>query len=200
MTDMDLYQRDTAVVAGIEKLRFFPLAVVDGQGCWLTEDSGRRLLDLSASWTASGLGHGHPAVTEAVTSALRRAPGASVLSAAHPDAVGLAEDLLSVVPGPADRRVYLGHSGSDANDVALRACRLASGKHRVVAFQHGYHGGVGLAMGVSGVHVDHFRCRDRRRRADSRAGDRGCPGWCGDGRGCGSFCRLVKAGGDEHGR
>lgn len=154
MTDMNLYQRDTAAVAGIEKLRFFPLAVVDGQGCWLTEDSGRRLLDLSASWTASGLGHGHPAVTEAVTSALRRAPGASVLSAAHPDAVGLAEDLLAIVPGPADRRVYLGHSGSDANDVALRACRLASGKRRVVAFQHGYHGGVGLAMGVSGVHVD----------------------------------------------
>jgi 4-aminobutyrate aminotransferase len=154
MTDMNLYQRDTAAIAGIEKLRFFPLAVVDGQGCWLTEEGGRRLLDLSASWTASGLGHGHPAVTEAVTSALRRAPGASVLSAAHPDAVGLAEDLLAIVPGPADRRVYLGHSGSDANDVALRACRLASGKRRVVAFQHGYHGGVGLAMGVSGVHVE----------------------------------------------
>jgi 4-aminobutyrate aminotransferase len=154
MADMNLYQRDTAAVAGIEKLRFFPLAVVDGQGCWLTEEGGRRLLDLSASWTASGLGHGHSAVTEAVTSALRRSPGASVLSAAHPDAVGLAEDLLAVVPGPADRRVYLGHSGSDANDVALRACRLVSGKRRVVAFQHGYHGGVGLAMGVSGVHVE----------------------------------------------
>jgi 4-aminobutyrate aminotransferase len=33
--------------------------------------------------------------------------------------------------------------------VALRACRLASGKRKVVAFAHGYHGGIGLAMEVS---------------------------------------------------
>jgi 4-aminobutyrate aminotransferase len=36
---------------------------------------------------------------------------------------------------------------------ALRACRLASGKRKVVAFAHGYHGGIGLAMEVSGVHI-----------------------------------------------
>lgn len=151
---MNLYQRDTAAIAGVERLRFFPLAVVGGEDCWLVEEGGRRLLDLSASWTASGLGHGHPAVTDAVAAALRRAPGASALSAAHPDSVRLAEDLLDAVPGSGDRRVYLGHSGSDANDVALRSCRHATGKRRVVAFENSYHGGLGLAMGVSGVHVD----------------------------------------------
>jgi 4-aminobutyrate aminotransferase len=151
---MSLYERDTAALAGVEKLRFFPLAVTRGEGCWLVEEDGRRLLDLSASWTASGLGHGHPAITDAVTRALRQAPGASALSAAHPDSVRLAEDLLDAVPGGGDRRVYLGHAGSDANDVALRACRHATGKQRVLAFEHSYHGGVGLAMGVSGVHVD----------------------------------------------
>lgn len=151
---MNLYQRDTAALAGVEKLRFFPLAVIKGEGCWLIEENGRRLLDLSASWTASGLGHGHPAITDAVTNALRHAPGSSALSAAHPDSVRLAEDLLDATPGGGDRRVYLGHAGSDANDVALRACRHATGKQRVLAFEHSYHGGVGLAMGVSGVHVD----------------------------------------------
>ncbi len=59
-----------------------------------------------------------------------------------------------MVPGPGDRRVYLGHAGSDANDVALRACRHATGRRRVVTFEHSYHGGIGLAMGVSGVHVE----------------------------------------------
>jgi 4-aminobutyrate aminotransferase len=70
------------------------------------------------------------------------------------DSVGLAEDLLALVPGSGERRVYLGHAGSDANDVALRACRHATGRRTVVAFEHSYHGGVGVAMGVSGVHVD----------------------------------------------
>lgn len=149
-----LYERDQAALAGIQKLRFFPLEVSEGYGSTLTEVGGRRLLDLSATWAVCGLGHGHPAVTEAVTRALQRPPGAGGSSAVHPDSVGLAEDLLEMVPGQGDRRVYLGHAGSDANDVVLRACRHATGKRRVVTFEHSYHGGIGLAMGVSGVHVE----------------------------------------------
>ena len=41
---------------------------------WSTPD-GRELLDLSATWTASGLGHGHPAIVEAVSRAVRTRPG-----------------------------------------------------------------------------------------------------------------------------
>ncbi|MCV7287958.1 aspartate aminotransferase family protein [Mycolicibacterium wolinskyi] len=149
-----LYERDEAVIAGVEKLRFFPLEVVSGHGCTLITPDGRELLDLSATWTASGLGHGHPAVADAVSRAVRTAPGAGGLAAVHPDSVGLAEDLLALVPGTGERRVYLGHAGSDANDVALRACRHATGRRTVLAFEHSYHGGVGVAMGVSGVHVD----------------------------------------------
>jgi 4-aminobutyrate aminotransferase len=149
-----LTERDCRAVAGIEKLRFFPLEVVAGEGSWLIEPDGRRLLDLSATWAASGLGHGHPAVTKAICEAAKHPPGAGALSAVHPDSVGLAEDLLALVPGTGERRVYLGHAGSDACDVALRACRRATGRPRVIAFEHSYHGGVGVAMGVSGVHVD----------------------------------------------
>ncbi|MER6529553.1 aminotransferase class III-fold pyridoxal phosphate-dependent enzyme [Streptomyces sp. NPDC001508] len=155
MTDVPtLAERDARVIAGVEKLRFFPLEVEAGEGCWLIEPGGRRLLDLSATWTASGLGHGHPALTDAIARAARRPGGAGILSAVHPESVGLAEDLLALVPGSGDRRVYLGHAGSDACDVVLRACRHATGRSRIVAFEHGYHGGVGVAMGVSGVHVD----------------------------------------------
>lgn len=149
-----LTERDAASIAGIEKLRFFPLEVVSGHGSHLVTPEGRDLLDLSATWTACGLGHGHPAVTAAVTAALRHPPGAGGLSAVHPDSVGLAEDLLALVPGAGERRVYLGHAGTDANDVVLRACRHATGRSRVLAFEHGYHGGLGLAMGASGVHVE----------------------------------------------
>jgi len=150
----DLTARDAAALAGIEKLRFFPLEVISGFGSWLTEPDGRRLLDLSATWTACGLGHGDPRVRDAIVRATQNPPGAGGLSAVHPDSVGLAEDLLALTPGDGDRRVYLGHAGSDANDVALRACRSATGNHRIIAFEHSYHGGVGVAMGMSGVHVD----------------------------------------------
>jgi len=151
---MSWYERDQASLVAAQKLRFFPLEVESGEGSHLVEPGGRRLLDLSASWSASGLGHGHPAIASAVSAVLRSAPGAGAISAAHPEAVQLAEELLAVVPGSGDRRVYLGHAGSDANDVALRACRHATGRRRIVSFEHSYHGGLGLAQGISGVQVD----------------------------------------------
>jgi 4-aminobutyrate aminotransferase len=150
----DLYTRDLKAVAGIEKLRFFPLAVESGHGCTLVEAGGRELLDLTATWTASGLGHGHPRVVEAMVRAAQNPPGAGGLSAVHPDSVGLAEELLAIVPGGGDRRVYLGHAGSDACDVVIRALRFATGKKRIVGFHHSYHGGIGVAMAASGVHVE----------------------------------------------
>jgi 4-aminobutyrate aminotransferase len=149
-----LIQRDDRVIAGIEKLRFFPLAVVAGQGCWLTEAGGRPLLDLSASWAANGLGHGHPAIVDAVTAAIATAPGASCLSAVHPGMVDLAETLLELVPGCAERSVYLGLTGTDANEAAVAACRHGTGRRRVIAFAGGYHGGFGVAKQLSGVHID----------------------------------------------
>lgn len=156
-----LYQRDLAAVAGIEKLRFFPLAIESGKGAWLTEVGGRRLLDCTATWTACGLGHGHPRVTEAIIRAAQSPAGAGGGAACHPDSVGFAEELLALVPGHGDRRVYIGHAGTDANDVVLRACRQNMGRRKVVAFKHGYHGGMGTAMHVSGVHIEAGVAPDR---------------------------------------
>ncbi|MCA0042498.1 aspartate aminotransferase family protein [Celeribacter litoreus] len=153
-TAQDLLARDAAAVAGIEKLRFFPIALESGKGSWLTEVGGRKLLDLSATWTACGLGHGHPKIIEAMTRAAQSPAGAGGLSATHPDSVGFAEELLALTPGEGERRVYFGHAGTDANEVIFRAARMATGKRRIVTFKLGYHGGIGISMGVSGVHID----------------------------------------------
>ena len=122
----ELLERDRVAVAGIEKLRFFPIAVESGKGSWLTEVGGRKLLDLSSTWTACGLGHGHPALVEAMTKAAQSPAGAGGLSAVHPDSVGFAEELLAFTPGEGDRRVYFGHAGTDANDVVFRPFYSAS--------------------------------------------------------------------------
>jgi len=150
---LDLLTRDAASVAGVEKLRFYPLVVESGTGTVLTEPGGRKLLDFSSSWTAGGLGYGNPTVTKAIIEAATNPPGFGGISAIHPDLVKFAELLISIVPGESNRRVYIGITGSDANDVALRACKVNTGKSRVVTFENSYHGGVGFAMGVSGVHV-----------------------------------------------
>ena len=46
----NLIDRDAKFIAEIEKIRFFPVAPIGGDGCYIIEENGRRLLDFSGSW------------------------------------------------------------------------------------------------------------------------------------------------------
>lgn len=148
--NLTLGERDDAAIAGIQKLRFNPLAARGGRGSYLSADDGRAILDLSASATAASLGYGHPAVIEAVTKAMADMAGASLLMYPNEPAAALAEALLETMPGDAERRVWYGHSGSDANDAASRVLEAATGRHRFISFIGSYHGGVAGSMSISG--------------------------------------------------
>ena len=150
LSNDSLSQRDAAVIADIQKLRFNPLAARGGKGSYLVSEDGRRILDLSASATAASLGYAHPAVTEAVTRALTDMAGASLLMYPNEPAAALAEALLQVTPGEGERRVWFGHSGSDANDAAARVIEAATGRPRFISFIGSYHGGVAGSMAISG--------------------------------------------------
>ena len=145
-----LYARDVASVAGLQKLRFFPQAVVGGKGAVLRSDDGRALIDLSAAWGAASLGYGHPALVAAVSAAVADPAGASVLSAANAPATALAERLIASFPSDQPQKVWLGHSGSDANEAAIRAVRRATGRQGIIGFVGAYHGCTLGTMAVSG--------------------------------------------------
>ena len=147
---MNGYERDAATLASLQKLRFFPQSVVGGQGARLRADDGRDLIDLSGAWGAASLGYGHPALVAAVTRAVADPAGASVLSSANRAATALGERLLGLFPSDRPQKVWLGHSGSDANECALRAAREATGRQGVIAFRGAYHGGTMGSMSVSG--------------------------------------------------
>jgi 4-aminobutyrate aminotransferase len=147
---LSLLERDAKAIAHIGRLRFSPVSVIGGRGSRLIEEGGRELLDLSSSWGAASLGYAHPAVTEAVTAACADMAGASLLSFPNENAVALAEELLRLTPGWGERRVWFGHSGSDANDCALRAVSAATGRSRFISFIGSYHGNLSGSMSVSG--------------------------------------------------
>lgn len=145
-----ILERDAKAIGNVGRLRFSPIAVAGGQGCYLRDEDGRQILDLSASCGPAVIGYSHPAVVEAVTRAVSDMAGASQLLYPNGEAVKLAERLIASVPGTAERRAWFGHSGSDANDAAVRILANATGRARFISFIGSYHGGVSGSMAVSG--------------------------------------------------
>src|ERR1700723_1032899 len=147
---LTLREREARVIADIARLRFSPVSLVGGRGSRLIEEGGRELLDFGASFGPAILGHGHPAMVEAVTAAVSNMGGGSLSAYANENAVALAEDLLRVTPGRGERRVWFGHSGSDANDCAMRVVQAATGRPRFISFIGSYHGNLSGSISISG--------------------------------------------------
>jgi 4-aminobutyrate aminotransferase len=145
-----LRERDAQVIADIARLRFSPLSLIGGRGNRLIEEGGRELLDLSASFGPAILGYSHPAITRAVSDSCASMAGASLLAYPNEPAVALAEELLRITPGRGERRVWFGHSGSDANDCAMRVVQAATGRSRFISFIGSYHGNLSGSMSISG--------------------------------------------------
>jgi glutamate-1-semialdehyde 2,1-aminomutase len=125
-----------------------PFFVSTGEGAYLVDADGRRLVDWVQSWGATILGHAHPAVVEAVSRAAARG---TTFGAPTEAEVLLAERICSAVAGC--EMVRLVSSGTEAAMTAIRVARAATGRDRIVKFAGCYHGHSDalLAAGGSGV-------------------------------------------------
>lgn len=122
------------------------LALSGGQGVVLTDADGRRYLDLLGGIAVNALGHGHPAVVEAVQRQLTTLGHVSNLYASEPP-VALAEALLSRLGH--DGRVFLCNSGTEANEAAFKIARR-TGRPKIIAAQNGFHGRTMGALALTG--------------------------------------------------
>jgi 4-aminobutyrate aminotransferase-like enzyme len=128
-------RREATVGALLTNLTYDePVHVVGGDGVWLIDDAGRRLLD--AYNNVPVVGHCHPRVTEAVVRQTRTLnTHARYL---YEPLVELAERLLATMPGL--DTVMLVNSGSEANDVAWRIAAGVTGNRGAAVTEHAYHG------------------------------------------------------------
>ncbi len=125
-----------------------PYFVTRGEGAYVWDADGNRLLDYVQSYGASILGHAHPAVVRAVSEA---AAAGTTFGAPTVGEVRLAEAICDRVEGC--EQVRLVSSGTEAAMSAIRTARGFTGRSRIVKFAGCYHGhsdGL-LAGGGSGV-------------------------------------------------
>jgi 4-aminobutyrate aminotransferase-like enzyme/aminoglycoside phosphotransferase (APT) family kinase protein len=112
-----------------------PVHLVRGEGVWLFDPDDRRYLDCYNNVPA--VGHSHPQVVQAMTQQQRLL--ATHSRYLHEAVVELAEQLQATLPPGLDA-VMVVNSGSEANDLAWRIARAATGRAGAVVTACAYHG------------------------------------------------------------
>ena len=97
-----------------------PISFARGEGAWLYDDQGKQYLDALSGIAVCGLGHCHPAVTEAVCKQAGTLVHTSNLFGI--DKQGELADRLSAVSGM--DTAFFSNSGAEANEAAIKLARL----------------------------------------------------------------------------
>ena len=142
-TNQGLFERAQRVIPGgvNSPVRAFravggtPRFIARAQGPYMWDAEGQRYIDYIGSWGPMILGHGHPAVLEAVLKAAR--DGFS-FGAPTEREIELAEAIIALVPSV--EQVRLVSSGTEAAMSAIRLARGATGRSKLIKFEGCYHG------------------------------------------------------------
>ena len=145
MTDrnQDLFDRAKSLIPGgvNSPVRAFravggtPRFVQRAQGAYFWDANGQKYIDYIGSWGPMILGHGHPAVVEAVQKAVL--DGFSYGAPTERE-VELAEEIVKLVPSI--DMVRLVSSGTEAGMSTIRLARGATGRKKIIKFEGCYHG------------------------------------------------------------
>lgn len=125
-----------------------PLTVVSASGTEITTADGQVLLDLYGGHAVTPLGHGHPELTEALSTAHRTLDFYS--NSLH---LPVQEEAARAVLGDSAHlsRVHFVNSGTEANESALHLARRITGRETVVSLESGFHGRTLASLTATGI-------------------------------------------------
>ena len=138
-----------------------PVTFVRGDGAELWDDRGQRYLDFLCGLAVTGLGHAHPAVTEAVAHQAATLIHTSNLFANEPTAhvVETLDRLVRSGPGGDGEpgRILFQNSGAETVEAALKLVRKhqGRGRHAVVSAYNSFHGRTLAALAATGQPEKH---------------------------------------------
>ncbi|HJL18716.1 MAG TPA: adenosylmethionine--8-amino-7-oxononanoate transaminase [Sandaracinaceae bacterium LLY-WYZ-13_1] len=122
-----------------------PLVIVGGEGAWIEDADGRRLIDGNGSWWTCTLGHGHPRLRRALTAQAEALMHVAAGGITHAPVALLAEELAAVAPEGLSR-AHFSDDGSTAVEVAVKAAfqywqqNGRPERTRFIALAGAYHG------------------------------------------------------------
>ena len=128
-----------------------------GDGVWLVDSRGRRMIDGVASMWCNVWGHSNEELVRAMTRQAEKLQHSPLFNLTHAPAERLARSLVGISPGM--HRVLYSDNGSTAIEIALKMAlqywinRGEKGRTAVASLEHGYHGDTMGAMSVGQIPV-----------------------------------------------
>ena len=108
-----------------------PLHIVDAEGCYFMDASGKRYLDFSSQLMCVNLGHKNPRVVEAIAEQARELAFVGPVYATTARA-RLSAKLLEVLPAGLEK-FFFATSGTEANEAAFKIARMVTGKNKIIS-------------------------------------------------------------------
>src|SRR5688572_28581550 len=125
-----------------------PIALVKGEGEFVWDDQGNKYLDCFGGVLTVSVGHANPAVNAAIIEQTNKIQHTSALYA-NENQSNLAEKLAEITPGNL-KKSFFTSSGTEADDTAVFAAKLATGRHEIVVLRHSYSGPSATALSSVG--------------------------------------------------
>ncbi len=125
-----------------------PLPVERAEGVYFYTPEGKRFLDFNSQLMSVLIGHSHPKVIAAMKKQLDELIYIFPQTATKPRA-RLGKLLAELIPGDINT-FFFTLGGAEANENAIRAARLYTGRQKILSRYRSYHGGTNLAMQLTG--------------------------------------------------
>jgi 4-aminobutyrate aminotransferase-like enzyme len=125
-----------------------PIALVRGEGMYVWDDQDNRYLDCFGGVLTVSVGHANPIVNKAIIDQVNAISHTSTLYANKPQA-DLAEKLYQITPRKL-KKSFFTSSGTEADDTAIMAAKLATGRNEIVVLRHSYSGRSATALSAVG--------------------------------------------------
>lgn len=126
-----------------------PPVIVRGEGSYLYDERGARILDFSAGLVAVNIGHAHPAVAAAIAEQAHRVAYVPP-SLGNDQRAELARAIIEIAPWSEGGRVFFTTGGGEANEDAMKFARVLTGRHKILTAYRSFHGSAPGAGTLSG--------------------------------------------------
>lgn len=126
------------------------LEIVKANGCYMQDKEGKNYLDLISGFSVMNIGHGNPAVIEAITNQVNQYMHLMVYGELiESPQVAYAKRLTEFLPSGLNC-VYFTNSGTEATEGAMKLAKRYTNRSQIISFKNSYHGSTQGALSIMG--------------------------------------------------